>query len=104
MVKVFTTENFQEEVINSELPVLVDFWAVWCGPCQMVGPVIEEMAEELKGKANIGKVNVDENQELAQKYSVMSIPTIMVFKNGKEAGKVLGAVGKDQLLELVSKA
>ncbi len=104
MSKVFTTENFQEEVIGSELPVLVDFWAVWCGPCQMVGPVIEELAEELEGKVVVGKVNVDENQELAQEYSVMSIPTIIVFKDGKEVGKVLGAVGKDQLLELVSKA
>ncbi|MBU1127116.1 MAG: thioredoxin [Patescibacteria group bacterium] len=104
MAKVFTTENFQEEVINSEKLVLVDFSANWCGPCQMIGSVIEELAEELEGKVSVGKVNVDENQELAQKYSVMSIPTIIVFKNGKQTGKVLGAVGKDQLLELISKA
>jgi thioredoxin 1 len=104
MAKSLTAENFQEEVLNSSLPVLVDFWASWCGPCQMIGPVIEELSKELEGKAIIGKVNVDENPELAQKYGVMSIPTIILFKDGKEQEKIIGLTSKDQLLELISKA
>ena len=77
------SENFEKEVLNSDKPVLVDFYADWCGPCKMMAPIIEEIAEELQGKAKVGKINVDENQELAMKYEVMSIPTLIIYKNGK---------------------
>ena len=79
----FTTENFETEVLGSDVPVLVDFWATWCMPCRMLAPVIEEIASENEGKIKVGKVNVDENPDLARKYRVMSIPTVLVFKNGR---------------------
>lgn len=85
-----TRDNFEEEVINSKLPVLVDFWAVWCGPCQMQGPVVEEAAKALEGKLKVAKLNVDEEGELAQRYSVMSIPTLILFRNGEVAKKEVG--------------
>ena len=84
-----TTDNFEQEVLNSDVPVLVDFWATWCGPCQMQGPVIEQAAEEFPG-IKVGKLNVDEQGELAQKYGVMSIPTLIVFQEGQIAKKAVG--------------
>jgi len=93
-----TSENFDQEVLNSDLPVLVDFWAEWCGPCRMVGPVIDEIAKDLEGKLKVVKVNVDEAQEVAGKYQIMSIPTILLFKSGEIVTQVVGAMSKDQLL------
>ncbi len=85
-----TADNFEEEVVRSEVPVLVDFWAVWCGPCQMQGPVVEQAAEKFAGKLKVGKLNVDEEGALAQKYKVMSIPTLILFQNGQEVKKEVG--------------
>ncbi len=85
-------DNFESDVINGDLPVLVDFWAAWCGPCRMVAPVLEELAEELDGKVRIAKVNVDENQDIAVQYQVSSIPTFILFKDGQAADRMLGAV------------
>lgn len=92
-----TADNFEEEVIKSEIPVLVDFWAVWCGPCQMQGPVVEEAAEKFAGKLKVGKINVDEEGALAQKYKVMSIPTLILFQNGEEAKKAIGFRSLDEI-------
>jgi thioredoxin 1 len=92
-----TDANFEEVVLNSKLPVLVDFWAEWCGPCRMVGPVIDEMHTEYEGKAIIGKVNVDENPGVSAKFGVRNIPTILFIKNGEVADKSVGAVPKAQL-------
>lgn len=85
-----TADNFEQEVMKSEVPVLVDFWAVWCGPCQMQGPVVDEAAEEFAGKVKVGKLNVDEEGTLAQKYNVMSIPTLILFQNGEAVKKEMG--------------
>ena len=92
------SENFEKEVLNSDKPVLVDFYGDWCGPCKMMAPIIEEIAEELQGKAKVGKINVDENQELAMKYEVMSIPTLIIYKNVKEANRFVGVRDKKELL------
>lgn len=91
-----TDSNF-EEIINSDKPVLVDFWAEWCGPCRMIGPVVEELAGEYEGKAVIGKVNVDENPNVSAKFGIRSIPTLLVFKNGEIVDKQVGAVPKGVL-------
>ena len=96
----FSSENFKEEVLNSEEPVLVDFYADWCGPCNAMSPVIEELAKELEGKAKVGKINVDENSDIAVEYNVMSIPTLIVFKNGKEEKRLVGLRDKEELLSL----
>jgi len=96
--------NFEEEVLKSEKPVLVDFWAQWCGPCRAVGPIMDELADEFDGKAKIAKVNVDEEGELAAKYRVMSIPTVMLFKNGQLVEKIIGARSKDEFSNLLSKS
>jgi len=93
----FTDSNFEKEVIESEGAVLVDFWAPWCGPCQMMGPVIDELAEDTKGKFKVGKVNVDENSDTASKYGIMSIPSIKIFKGGKVVKEFTGVQGKDSL-------
>ncbi|MDD6186457.1 MAG: thioredoxin [Oscillospiraceae bacterium] len=101
MALTITKENFDEVVLKSELPVLVDFWATWCGPCKMLTPIIEELATELEGKAVVGKINVDEQGELAMKFGVMSIPTLMVFKNGELVKKSVGFMPKAQVLSLL---
>lgn len=96
-----TTANFESEVLKSDVPVMVDFWASWCGPCRMLGPVISEIAEESDGSYRVGKLNVDEEMELAEKYNVMSIPTVIVFKDGQVNKKSVGVVPKAQLLDLL---
>lgn len=98
-----TSENFEKEVLNSEVPVLVDFFATWCGPCKMMTPVVEELAKEMEGKAKIYKVDTDEEQELAIKYGIMSIPTFIVFKNGEVASTAVGMRNKEELIELINK-
>lgn len=95
-----STENFEKEVLKSEKPVLVDFYADWCGPCNAMAPVIEELAKELEGKVKVGKINVDENPNIAVEYNVMSIPTLIVFKNGKEEKRLVGLRNKEELINL----
>lgn len=99
----FTDENFEQEVLKSDKPVLVDFWAVWCGPCQMMGPIVEELAEEVKDKYKIGKMNVDENRETAAKFGIMSIPTLIIFKDGKVVKQLVGVQAKENLKEELEK-
>lgn len=98
-----TDANFDSEVLKNNKPVLVDFWAVWCGPCQMQGPIVEEVAKAMEGKAVVGKVNVDENPSTAQKFSIMSIPTIMIFKSGTVAKQFVGVQSKETLLKELNK-
>ena len=92
-----TRENFENEVMKSNIPVLIDFWAPWCGPCRMMGPIIEQLAEEYEGKAKVGKVNVDEEGELSQAFGVMSIPTIVLVKDGKVVKQAVGARPKTEV-------
>ncbi len=96
-----TKDNFESEVLDSKLPVLVDFWATWCGPCMMLAPTIEEIAEEYAATVKVGKVNVDEEPELASMFGIMSIPTVMVFKNGEVTATSVGVKPKDALLALL---
>ena len=98
----FTDENFNEEVLSSNIPVLVDFYADWCGPCRMLAPVIEALAGELEGKVKIGKLNVDNASETAQKYGIMSIPTILYFKNGEVVNKTVGVVSKTEIEQILN--
>ena len=90
----FTDQNFEAEVIKNDIPVLVDFWAPWCGPCQMMGPIIDELSKELEGKFKVGKVNVDENPEISAKYEIMSIPALKVFKGGQVVKEFVGVQNK----------
>ncbi|MBU2592482.1 MAG: thioredoxin [Patescibacteria group bacterium] len=103
MTKVFTDENFETEVLKSAKVVLVDFWAPWCGPCQIMGPIIEELAAEMEEKAIIGKMNVDENPKKAEEYQIMSIPAILVFKKGSLIDQTLGVQSKDSLKTILLK-
>jgi len=93
----FTDANFDQEVLKSDTPVLVDFWAPWCGPCRMVAPIVAEISTEYAGKLKVGKVNTDDNQEVAVRYGIMSIPTLMIFKGGEVADRVVGALPKQAL-------
>ena len=104
MVKIFTDDNFKDEVIEAskQKPVLVDFFAEWCGPCQMQGPIIDEVAKEIGDKAVIGKLNIDEAKEVAEKYGVMSIPTLILFKDGKAVETIAGMQAKDVLVKILS--
>ena len=104
MDKTFTDANFEAEVLNSDVPTLVDFWAPWCGPCQMMGPIIEELAGEYEDtKVKIGKINVDDSQAMTGKYEVMSVPTFLMFKGGKVVDRMVGGVTKEKLKEMVEK-
>ena len=98
-----TDENFKSEVLDYEGVTMVDFWAPWCGPCQMVGPVIEELSTEMEGKAKVGKVNVDEEGTLGQRYEIMSIPAVYVFKNGEVVERLIGAMAKESYKEAIEK-
>lgn len=100
-VENITVANFTEKVSDSSIPVLVDFWATWCGPCKMLSPVVDEVAEETNGEFVVGKVNVDEEKELAKRFKVMSIPTLIVFKNGEEVNRSVGVITKEEILALV---
>lgn len=93
----FTDDNFETEVISSDLPVLVDFWAEWCGPCKMIAPAIEELANEFEGKAKVGKLDVDSNQNVAAKYGIRSIPSLLIFKGGEVVESIVGAVPKNAI-------
>lgn len=101
---VITKDNFQTEVIESDKPVLLDFWASWCGPCRMVSPLVDQVAEETVGSAKVGKINVDEQPELAAQFGVMSIPTLAVIKNGEVVKKAVGARPKDEILAMLEEA
>ena len=96
-----TDQNFQEEVLDSKGLVLVDFWAAWCGPCVMLGPIIEELAKDLEGKVKVGKLNVDENQESSMKYQVMSIPSVLLFKDGELIETFVGVRPKESYMEVI---
>jgi thioredoxin 1 len=104
MEHTFTEANFDDEVLKSSAPVFVDFWAVWCGPCQMMGPIVDEMAKKYEGKnIKIGKCNVDENSEISAKYNILSIPSFVVFKNGEVVDQIVGGVQKEKLQAMIEK-
>ncbi|QSZ26577.1 thioredoxin [Aceticella autotrophica] len=98
-----TNQNFEKEVLNSNIPVVVDFWAEWCGPCRMVSPIIDELAHDYEGKVKVGKINVDKENELAMKFKVMSIPTIIIFRDGKIVEKIVGAKPKAEFENFINR-
>ena len=104
MANVFTVANFEEEVLKSELPVLVDFYADWCGPCKMMAPLVDELAAKMEGKLKVGKCNTDENMALAQKYRVVSIPTFILFKDGQPAETFMGVMTPEEFFEKIEGA
>lgn len=99
-----TDANFESEVIKSNIPVLIDFWATWCGPCKAIAPIVEDLAKEYDGKVKIGKVDVDDNQQTAIKYGIRSIPTLLIMKNGKVNDTIVGAVPKSQIVQKLNAA
>ena len=100
---ILTNQNFKKEVLESDIPVLVDFWAQWCSPCLMIAPVVEEIAREYEGKLKVGKLNVDENRQTAANYNTMSIPALLVFKDGKVVDQIIGAVPKNEIVDHIKK-
>lgn len=100
----FTDQNFQQDVLQSKEPVMVDFWAPWCTPCKMVTPIVEDLAKEYSGKVKVGKLNVDDNQQTAGQYGIMSIPTVMIFKNGQPVKSVVGAQPKGAYKQAIDEA
>jgi len=98
-----TDATFEQEVLKSDTPVLVDFWATWCGPCKMIAPVVEELANEFSGKLKIGKVDVDNNQQIAMQFGIRSIPTLLIFKGGRVVDQLVGAVPKNNLVDKINK-
>lgn len=100
---VISSQNFESEVVRSNIPVLVDFWAAWCGPCKMVAPVVEELAKEYYGKLKVAKIDVDVNQDVAMAFGIMSIPTLLIFKDGRVADQLIGAVPKSMLVDKITR-
>ena len=98
---VLTNQNFESEVMQSDIPVLVDFWAVWCGPCKMLAPIVAEIAQEYEGKVKVGKVNVDDEPALAGRFGISSIPTLILFKNGQQAAVSVGVRPKEELVRML---
>ena len=101
---VATDQNFEEEVIKSTVPVVIDFWAAWCGPCKMIAPTLDELAQEFAGKAKIGKLNVDENREIAGKYGIRGIPSLLLFKDGEIKDQMVGVHSKQEISNMISKS
>ncbi len=99
MANVFSEANFEDEVLKSDIPVLVDFWATWCGPCRMIAPIIDQLSTELAGKVKVGKVDVDSNNGLASTYGVRTIPTLLIIKNGEVVDTMVGATSKDAIMQ-----
>ena len=97
----FSQANFDEEVLKAQTPVLVDLWAAWCGPCRMIGPVVEELSDQYAGKVKMGKLNVDDHPQVAAQYGIMNIPTLLLFKDGKEVDRIVGVVPKEELARRV---